>query len=271
LAALRSSDTGTFLNHISSTGPHLWSLTSTACFSTPTPPLPVLLLPTGSGYFWAKTFPVQDLQQSTRDYSPDARFPVRGRIWQHALGGRSGVKSCASPAGNPTDCAAGSLKWSIFSTSTLWIFDSYLKHSLILDKLCCLTNISTTAQTDSALRYSLPCPTLFSPPLSACSGPEPHFPYCHSCHIVWHTFENPWGLPFAFRLSDGSVTYRLFRWGRLPVLMAGSTTPNTCIGTRGWARDVIMQMRSPARSLDRTPRLPLHTTPPLLPIFWTSC
>ena len=38
----------------------------------------------------------------------DDRHPLRGRIWQHALGGRYGVKPCASPAGMRTECAAGS-------------------------------------------------------------------------------------------------------------------------------------------------------------------
>ena len=49
------------------------------------------------------------------------RHPLRGRIWQHALGGRYGVKPCASPAGMRKVCAAGSLNWSIFSASMVSI------------------------------------------------------------------------------------------------------------------------------------------------------
>jgi len=55
---------------------------------------------------------------------PEDRYSVCGRIWQNALGGRRGVKPRASPAGMRTECAAGSLNWSIFSTSTVSIFVS---------------------------------------------------------------------------------------------------------------------------------------------------
>jgi len=62
-------DTTPFLPHIRTTGLHLGSLPSTACFSTRTRPLPAPLLQIGSGYFRAKTFPVEILQQSHPSYS----------------------------------------------------------------------------------------------------------------------------------------------------------------------------------------------------------
>ena len=46
---------------------------------------------------------------------PKDRHPFRGRIWQHALGERNGVKPCASPSRMQTESATGSLNWSIFS------------------------------------------------------------------------------------------------------------------------------------------------------------
>ena len=52
------------------------------------------------------------------------RYFLGGRILPHALGGRYGVKPCASPAGTRTELAAGSLNWSIFSASTVSIFVS---------------------------------------------------------------------------------------------------------------------------------------------------
>jgi hypothetical protein len=55
---------------------------------------------------------------------PEDRYSLRGRIWQHALGRRYGVKTCASPAGTRMECAEGSLNWSIFSASTVLIFVS---------------------------------------------------------------------------------------------------------------------------------------------------
>ena len=55
---------------------------------------------------------------------PEDRYTFRGRIWQHALGGRNGVNPCASPAGKRKECAAGNLNWSIFSASTVSIFVS---------------------------------------------------------------------------------------------------------------------------------------------------
>jgi len=58
VAPLPHSDTPLFLPHVCTTGLHLGSLLSTACLSTRTCPLPVPLLPIGSGYFRAKLFPV---------------------------------------------------------------------------------------------------------------------------------------------------------------------------------------------------------------------
>ena len=55
---------------------------------------------------------------------PEDRYSLRGRIWQHALGGLNGVKPCASPAGMRTVCAVGSLNWSTFSATTVSIFVS---------------------------------------------------------------------------------------------------------------------------------------------------
>ena len=55
---------------------------------------------------------------------PEDRHSLCGRIWQHALGGRSELNPCASPAGTRTECAGGSLNWSIFLTSTVSIFVS---------------------------------------------------------------------------------------------------------------------------------------------------
>jgi hypothetical protein len=52
------------------------------------------------------------------------RHFLRGRIWQHALGDRYGIKPCALPAGMLTECAAESLSWSSFSASTVSIFVS---------------------------------------------------------------------------------------------------------------------------------------------------
>jgi len=52
------------------------------------------------------------------------RYSLRGRIWQHALGGRYGVKPYASHAGMLTECAAESLSWSTFSASMVSIFVS---------------------------------------------------------------------------------------------------------------------------------------------------
>jgi hypothetical protein len=49
---------------------------------------------------------------------------LRGRIWKHVLGGRNGVKPCASPAGMLTECAAEGLTWSIFSAKTMSTFVS---------------------------------------------------------------------------------------------------------------------------------------------------
>ena len=40
---------------------------------------------------------------------------------QATLGGRYGVKPCASPAGMRTECAAGSLNWNILSASMVSI------------------------------------------------------------------------------------------------------------------------------------------------------
>jgi hypothetical protein len=48
-------------------------------------------------------------------------YRLCGRIWQHALG-RCKPNPCASPATMRTLCAAGSLNWSIFSTTTVSIF-----------------------------------------------------------------------------------------------------------------------------------------------------
>jgi hypothetical protein len=47
------------------------------------------------------------------------RYSLLGRIWHHAIGGRYGVKACTSPAESRTECAAGSLNWSIFLASTV--------------------------------------------------------------------------------------------------------------------------------------------------------
>jgi len=47
--------------------------------------------------------------------SPEDRYPVCDWIWQYALGGRSGVKPCAWPAGMRTECSAGSLNCNILS------------------------------------------------------------------------------------------------------------------------------------------------------------
>jgi len=46
------------------------------------------------------------------------------RIRQHALGGQSIVNHCTSPAEMRTECEAGSLNWSIFSTTKVLIFVS---------------------------------------------------------------------------------------------------------------------------------------------------
>jgi len=45
---------------------------------------------------------------------PENLYPVRGRIWQHALRERRGVKLCAFPIGMAKECAAGNLIFSIF-------------------------------------------------------------------------------------------------------------------------------------------------------------
>jgi hypothetical protein len=60
---------------------------------------------------------------SPPDRCPENCHPFRRRIWQNALG-QSGVNPCASPAGMRREFAAGSLKWSIFSFSTVSIFVS---------------------------------------------------------------------------------------------------------------------------------------------------
>ena len=59
------------------------------------------------------------------------RHPFRGRIWQHALGGRCGVNPCASPAGMRRECAAGSLSWSIFSASMVSISVDILSETFL--------------------------------------------------------------------------------------------------------------------------------------------
>jgi hypothetical protein len=64
-----------------------------------------------------------DLEFQSAGCSED-RYSLCGRIWQHALGGQNGAKSYASPAGMRTECGAGSLNWSIFSTSTVSTFVS---------------------------------------------------------------------------------------------------------------------------------------------------
>jgi len=53
---------------------------------------------------------------------PEDRYSLRGKIWQHALGRRNGVKTCASPAGIRMEGAAESLNWSIFSTNNVPTF-----------------------------------------------------------------------------------------------------------------------------------------------------
>jgi hypothetical protein len=58
---------------------------------------------------------------------PEDRNSFCSRIWQHAVGGQSCVKPCASPAGMRTEFAAGSLNLSTFSASTVSIFVSELR------------------------------------------------------------------------------------------------------------------------------------------------
>ena len=55
---------------------------------------------------------------------PKDHYSVCGQIWQHTLGGQIGVKPGASPNSVRTECAAGNLNWSIFSTSRVSMFVS---------------------------------------------------------------------------------------------------------------------------------------------------
>ena len=61
---------------------------------------------------------------SSPTHCPEDHHSFCSRIWQHALGGQRDVKRCASPVETGMECAAGSLNWSIFSTSKVSIFVS---------------------------------------------------------------------------------------------------------------------------------------------------
>jgi len=103
---------------------------------------------------------------------PEDRHSLCGRIWQHALGGRSELNPCASPAGIRTECAAGNLKWSIFSTSKVSIFvlsETYLNQgqALRLANYVCHRTDKPTAAGGRAIRvrrglvhHSVPIPGL---------------------------------------------------------------------------------------------------------------
>jgi len=121
---------------------------------------------------------------------PEDRHFLCGRIWQHALGGRRERNPCALPAGTRTECPAGSLNWSIFLTSTVSIFVSYVRHSLTMVKPSGLPIMSATTQTDRQQgRYSYPGPPWYSPPLSARSRPDPLGGCCHPGHNCRQTGE----------------------------------------------------------------------------------
>ena len=49
----------------------------------------------------------------------EERYSLPGRIWQHTFSGPYGIKPCALPAVMLTECAAESLSWSTFSSSTV--------------------------------------------------------------------------------------------------------------------------------------------------------
>ena len=74
--------------------------------------------------------------------------------------------------------------------------------------------MSSTAQTDRQRGRNIHyCPPSYSPPLSACSGPDPLGDHCCSSHIGQQTVENPFGLPLTFPPTDRSGPDRRFRRG----------------------------------------------------------
>jgi disulfide bond formation protein DsbB len=61
------------------------------------------------------------------------------------------VESCASPAGTRKVCVAGSLNWSIFSSSLMSIYVSKVRHSFIWGNPSGLPTMSAAEQTDQHL------------------------------------------------------------------------------------------------------------------------
>ena len=139
------------------------------------------------------------------------RYSVRSRIWQHALGGRYGIKPCTSPAGTLTECAAGNLNWSSqHGVDICLLSETFLKPDQAFRLANCLP---PHRQTDSGGRFSHTSRPWYSTPLSAHSGRDPLGFHCCSSHIARQTGENPCDLLLTFPPIDRSGPGRLFRRG----------------------------------------------------------
>jgi len=158
----------------------------------------------------SSTFP----QGQPHSGCPEYPHSLCGRIWQHALGVRSELKPCASPAGTrtsawqeewtgafsqPARCRYLSLKWDILQQLS----------SLPACQLC----LPPHRQTNIRGRCSYPGPQWYSSLLSAYSVPDPLGGYSHPGYNGQQTGKNPCGLPLPFPPTDRSGPVRLFRRG----------------------------------------------------------
>jgi hypothetical protein len=115
--------------------------------------------------------------------NPKERYPIRGRIWQHALGKRSG-RTAQLLACWDADGVRGR-KYELGQFLNQHSVDNYLLNITLINSeqpVRLINCLPPHRQTDSRGWYSHTGPPWYIVPLRARSWPNRHGSYCHSSH-----------------------------------------------------------------------------------------